>query len=235
MADEELKKLPPEERIKKLKELEKKKKEEIEEAQKGIRDSESELSERRKWIEKVPMPEFAREDLENLSVDAQKILQQTRGIQNKEKIRRDKDSDNQETEEKDKKEKSSRKGKSALEETLNREQPGLFREGPPNDYGTSGTAFSAGYKPMSKMDLLGISKEITNIYQAVEERGYMTGLEQKRVSYALSEVERRIEAVEEGEYKGFNEQVADAANMIQAIGKSIYHSGKSGSNKMYQN
>ncbi|MBI2112680.1 hypothetical protein HYT52_04050 [Candidatus Woesearchaeota archaeon] len=230
MADEEMKRLPPEERIKKLKELEKKKKEEIEEAQKGIKDSESELRERRKWVEKVPIPEFAREDLENLSEDAQRILQQHRGISRERETFKEKDS-----EKKEKSEKSSRRSASALEETVDKEKVKLPQGALQTEYGTPGMAFAVSYKPMSQMDIMGISKEVKTIYQAVEERGYMTGLEQKRVSYALSEVERRIEAAEEGEYKGFNEQVAQAANLIQAIGKSIYHSGKSGSNSMYRN
>src|SRR3989338_11521327 len=83
MAEDDIKKLPPEERIKKLKELEKQRKKEIEEAQKKIKESEDELRERRKWKEKVPIPEFAQEGFGGLSEEAKDILKQHRGVKEK--------------------------------------------------------------------------------------------------------------------------------------------------------
>ena len=82
MADENLDNLPPEERIRKLKEMEKKRKQEIEDAQKKIKESEAELTERFKWKEKVPLPEFAQDDLRGLSEEAREILQH-RGVSKK--------------------------------------------------------------------------------------------------------------------------------------------------------
>ncbi|MFH1276058.1 MAG: hypothetical protein ABIH82_03025, partial [Candidatus Woesearchaeota archaeon] len=206
------KNLPPEDRIKKLKELEKKRKKESEEAQKVIKDSESELTERRKWTDRVPMPEFAREDFENLSEDAKQILEH-RGVSGKIKLVEEKKSDIKII---------NRDIASSLEETVSKERVQM----PQNvqaEYGIPGGFQEQAYKPLSQLDMMGISKEVKNIYQAVEERGYMTGEEQKQVGYALSEVEKRLGAVEEGEYKGFNEKTAEAANLIKAIGSRMYH------------
>lgn len=82
---EDLRSLPPEERIRKLKELEKKRKKEIAEAQENIRESEEEIKDRLKWLDKVPMPEFAQEDLEGLSEEARQVLKERKGIKEKKK------------------------------------------------------------------------------------------------------------------------------------------------------
>jgi hypothetical protein len=60
MADEmdELKKLSPEERLAKLKEIEEKSKKEIAEAQKLIQESEGEIEEKKKFEDKVPIPQL---------------------------------------------------------------------------------------------------------------------------------------------------------------------------------
>jgi len=71
---EDLKKLPPEERLKKLKELEQKKKQEIDEAQKLIKESETEITEQRKWKEKVPIPQVAVEDSQSMSVEEKQMI-----------------------------------------------------------------------------------------------------------------------------------------------------------------
>ena len=80
MSDIDLSKFPPEERIKKLKELEKKKKEEIAQARKEIKESEDELTERQKWTDKVPIPQFAQEDLVGLSNEAKEMLKASRQL-----------------------------------------------------------------------------------------------------------------------------------------------------------
>ena len=88
MTVNDLKKLSPEERIKKLKELEEQKKKEIEQqkndieqdkkeiedVEKEIKNAQGELNEKRKVKEKVPIPEFAKEDLEWLSEEGKQIL-----------------------------------------------------------------------------------------------------------------------------------------------------------------
>ncbi|MFC1801522.1 hypothetical protein ACFLZB_03580 [Nanoarchaeota archaeon] len=70
MADEmdDLKKLSPEERLAKLKEIEEKSKKEIAEAQKLIQESEGEIEEKKKFEDKVPIPQLIAH--ENISLEA---------------------------------------------------------------------------------------------------------------------------------------------------------------------
>lgn len=86
MADVDLKNFPPEERVKRLKELEEQKNKEIEEAKKLIKESEEEIIERRKWKDKVPMPEFVSGSLEGLSTEVKDILKTERGLNENQKI-----------------------------------------------------------------------------------------------------------------------------------------------------
>ena len=62
-----LKELHPKDRLKKLKEMKEKKEQEIAEAQKKIKESEAEITERQKYLDKVPIPELMQEDLAGLS------------------------------------------------------------------------------------------------------------------------------------------------------------------------
>ncbi len=228
-SKEELKNLPPEERIKKLKELERQRKKEIEEAQKIIRDSEKEITERIRWNQKVPIPEFAQEEVLGLGEEGKEILRQKGVRLVEEKIKVNKSNDKEDN---DKIGISIKRGSSDLEDAVS-ESKGLPSAQGNVQYGPQEQqAFGVAYKPLSQLDIKGISSEIKNIYQAVEQRGYITGQEQKLVGYALSEVERRLEDADAGRYKGFTEEVAEAASLIQRIGKQMYHAG--GSNRMYQ-
>jgi hypothetical protein len=69
MADDDLKNLPPEERIRKLKEIEEKKKKEIKDAQDEIKRSEDEIIEMEKWNEKVLLPDIVENDFLKKSPD----------------------------------------------------------------------------------------------------------------------------------------------------------------------
>ncbi len=82
MADEikDLKKLSPEERIRKLKEIEEKSKKEIVEAQKLIKQSAEEIEEKKKFEEKVPIPQLIAEEERTLeSVEEKEMLEAQRG------------------------------------------------------------------------------------------------------------------------------------------------------------
>ena len=138
MADEDLKKLPPEERIKRLKELEQKRKKEIEDAQTQIRESEQELSARKRWVEKVPIPEVIKEDLEGLSEEGKQLL----------KVHKGKAVEKKEVEE-EKKPSVPRGKASALEETVAREKIELPPEALGMEYGAkSAPAFAVSYHPL---------------------------------------------------------------------------------------
>jgi len=70
----ELKKLIPEARLKKLKEIEEKSKKEIEAAQKLIKESEAEITEKKKFEEKVPIPQLTIEGEKGLESKEEKEM-----------------------------------------------------------------------------------------------------------------------------------------------------------------
>src|SRR3989338_9330671 len=208
MAEEDLKKLPPEERIKKLKELEKKRKKEIEEGQKVIQESEQELTDRQKWAEKVPIPEFAQENFSGLGEDAVRILEQRRGVlRNKEVSVGDKEKSGE-------KEKP-RSEASDLEETVARDQTRLAAEANVQYGVPAQQAFGEAYKALHDLtskEILGI---VENIYQAQGNRGYVLPNERELLGRSLYEADRRREAINEGNYAGSIDEAVQATSLIQ--------------------
>ncbi len=230
MADENLKKLPPEERIRKLKELEKKKKQEIEEAQKEIRDSQNEITEKKKWIEKVPIPEVAQEDLEGLSAEGKQLLKTHKGA--KEKSKED-SSEKGETEEKErKKEKPPARGTSKLEETLWQEKAARRPEAMNVEYGASTKppfpGISGEYKPLSQQPTMNLYQEMNLVKQAIEEKGYISRADERKAEYLSGIVEERMKGADRGTYS-FTEETARAASLTQRLGHSIRNAYQRGS------
>jgi hypothetical protein len=210
--EDSMRDLQPEDRIKKLKALETKRKKEIFEAQKVIKDSEKEISDRNKWKEKVPIPEFAQDDLANLSEDAKRILEAHRGVRIKET----------------KEEELVKSIKSDLEQTVELEKVRLpqganVEYGPPGSAG-SGVAYGSMHDLSSK-EILGV---VENIYQAREERGYMLPGEKELVGKSLYEAEKRQEAIKEGNYAGSIDEAVAATSLIQKKAGQMYHAGKAG-------
>jgi len=232
MAEDELKDLPPEERIKKLKEFEEKKKKdiknqrflgsfrdyekskkEIDTARKLIQESETELSDKEEYKTKVPIPEMAKKDLSGVSKGAQEILK-AKGLQEK-KVEEDEDVDEKEKGVEDLVS-GEEKGED-LETTLSKERVDLPLEMLNSEY-----ALQLSRQPMDK-----IYQEIKDISQAVEDKGYVNREEERRVEYLSSAVEKKVEAADAGAYS-FTEQVATAASMSRSIGKKIRGMYKSG-------
>lgn len=205
MADDDIKKLNPEDRVRKLKEIADKKKKEIEEAQKEIKEAEVELSEKLKKKERVPIPEVAKEDVEGLSETAQAILKEQRGISSKKAVSKEDDLD----------EKNNLalevKGKErdiSLEETVMQEKVRFH---------TANVDYS---QQLSQKPMAHLYQEMTAINKAVEDKGYINPSEQQRVQYLTSAVEKKLEAVEAGIYS-LNEEVARAALLTQQLGGSL--------------
>jgi len=216
MPEEDLKKLPPEERIKRLKELEQKKKKEIEDAQKQIKESEKELSEKVKTKQKVPIPEVAVENLKNLSDAEKDIVKQHRGFTEKKK-------DDEEISDKT----SKPKRKENLEDTLGGEKAPRVSEHQFGDY----------IARLSQQPVKDLYAEMSRINHAVADKGYINAAEERRVEYLNSAMERKLEDVNAGKYS-FTEDVAQSASLIQQIGSSlrdVYQRGKGRkSNEMYR-
>lgn len=200
MAKENLENLPPEERIKKLKELEKKRKQEIEEAKKKIKESESELTARDEWIRKVPIPQISQEDLAGLSKEGKEILAVHKGVKEKKEV--------EDTVEEKVIEKT--KDNFADLEALARENLNISPE----------FMQSAYTQHLSQQPMNDIYHEIKDIHKTVEEKGYISKEEERKVEYLASAVEKKVEDAESGKYS-FTEDVAKAANLTRAIGAKL--------------
>lgn len=217
--------LPPEERIRKLKELEKERRKELAEAQEKIRESEEEIRERRKWLEKVPLPEFAKEDLEGLSEEAKQVLKERKGIKEKKKEDRREPEEREEVEETEEIEEvknvkrdvgrvgtARRSGKVSLEETLARERTELPSEVRAVEY----DLHLASRRPMQE-----IYRELAGIREEAKERGYVTGEQAWRAEYLAGAIEEKFRSAEEGRYTDFTQEVAEKGILSQEIASKV--------------
>ena len=196
---ENLKDLSPEERIKKLKKVEAEKKKEIESAQKMLRESEQEITQREEWKRKVPIPQIAVERTEGMSEAEKEILGSHKDLKDKE------------VESKKPKEKIIQEEES-LEESIAKEKINLAPELMQSDY----TA-KLSQEPMDKL-----YNEMKDIYNRVEESGYLSSDDQRKVQYISAATEVKMES---GEYS-LTEKVAMAANLTKKIGTGLmYHRG----------
>ncbi|MBU0459400.1 MAG: hypothetical protein KKH52_04880 [Nanoarchaeota archaeon] len=204
MADD-LEDLPPEERIKRLKELEKKRKQEIVEAQQQIRESENELKDRLKWKEKVPIPEFAQDELIGLSEEAKEILVRDRGIRKQFE---------------DVEEVPLVKEGASLEEALGGEE---LMEIPPE-------VLNADYtRHLSQEPVKSLYAEMAQLQESVEQKGYMSSEDERKVEYMMGAVERKRE-----EGYSFSEDAARAASVTQQIGANLRNVYKSSQSDVYR-
>ncbi len=222
MTKDELKGLPPEERIRQLKELEKKKKQEIEEAQKLIRESEQELDERQKWKEKVPIPEVAKEELEGLSEEGKVLLKVHKGLKDK------KTAESEEKEETAEVPVSRRGRRESLEETVAQEQ--LIAQQAQNvEYGLRpGRPLDVDYTArLSQRPVEQLYQEVTGIRREAEEKGYLSREDVRRAEYLTGAIEEKFRAADEGKYS-FTQETARAASLTQQVGmelQSLYKKG----------
>ncbi len=229
---DELKGLPPEERIKKLRELEAKKKKEIEEAARLIRESEDELTDRRAWEEKVPIPEVAQEELTGLSVGAKDILKVQGRVQEKQEVVEDPE----ETKEAVEKEERS------LEDTVEAEVVSKSNElqnvqyGFPQDLAhpqaNAEYAMRLSYMPAEEL-----RDRVEAVRASVQDRGYMTHEEQNFVMAAYAASENKERAVQEGKYSMIEEAAQATSLIAQTTGRLLdqaYHARQEEHRTQYQ-
>lgn len=208
MAKDELKNLPPEERIKKLKELQEKRKKEIAEAREQIIESETELTERRKWEDKVPIPELAQEDLVGLSEEAKEILKQQKGLKEKAEPEDESASEEKTTE-------------VSLEETLGKEEIAMpRREQALQQDIQQEQAIAAAYQPFSEKPIGELYQAAAALQETVVEKGYVSLSDEQEAEYLTGVIEDRIRASEEGKYS-FTEDTAKAASFIKSVGSNV--------------
>ena len=192
----EIKKLSPEERIKKLKEIEEENKKEINEAEKLIKDSIKEINIKEE-IRDLPIPQIKAVDIESLfspeekEVFAAKRYKESRHVE-------------EETTEK------------PLEETVEQEKPEITKEE---------LAAHAHYQILAnelrREPTENVVQELENIYQQAREGARITG-EQMTRAYAANVVAReRQQEIESGTYGRIDEQVSNQLNIARQIFKSI--------------
>jgi hypothetical protein len=211
MAKDDLKNLHPEDRIKKLKKLEAEKKKEIAEAEKEIKKSQDEITQRRKWVDKVPIPEFARENLEGLSEEGKTILKQ-KGV--KEKIENDV-------------EVPQRKKEISLEESVAQEEVNIPKGHVDVQYGPPGQAAEVRYGIQSERPMKDLYTEAVELKQAIDVKGYVSKADEKKAQYLSSVAQERIGG---GTYS-FTEDTRRAGSLTQMIGASIRNEYQSHSRK----
>ena len=171
MSKDELKDLPPEERIKKLKELEKKKKKEIAEAQKLLQDSQKEISDREDWQRKVPIPQVASEEAITLSAAEKEVLITHKDIKEK-KVKKEKQ--------------TAKKEELSLEDTVFMEKAELPPELLASDYAAK----------LSQEPMQNLYQEMSSIYKSAEEQGYMSPEQQRKADYISAATEKKLEDIE---------------------------------------
>ena len=211
MADiEELKKLSPEERLRRLKELEKKRKVEIEEAQKLMKQSEAELDQQRKLQEKIPIPQLISEQMETLTTGEEREMFRSHRFLGRraEQERRKRPKTKEET----------------LEETLEKEAP--RREMPTER--AYGAILELSQKPV---------EYFASVFQEFEQKMYDAGgmenlpkEDRLHFEYASRGWDKKLEDIEAGRYEPTKEAFKETVltERIRDKLQSMYRSQASG-------
>lgn len=201
---DELKKLPPEERIRRLKEIEEEDKKELEEAKKLIAESEVEADEEQKNVREMPIPQMRAIDIDSLFSPEEK--QMFREKRPSEAVKR-----------KDEGEKRpKRKEIVALEETVLGEIPRITQ---------AEIEMQRQY-----IQQLATERPATDIYQGLtslareaHDKGYLNQEEQGRLYALYNAAFEKNRALQEGEYnanKTSAERITDALDLFKALKKN---------------
>ena len=212
--DDKLKNLPPEERIKKLKELEEKKKKEIAEAEKLIKESEKEMTGRDEWLRKVPIPEVGKEDFIGLGVEGKELLKVHRGVSEKVETEENPEEIN----------KRATKEQDSLEETISHEEIKPIQD---VQYDISHEQLNLIYK-LSEEPVAHLYTEMRDLNSQVEEKGYATREEVDRAQAIGSALEKRIDTA----YSGTpTEEVAARTQSTAQMSREVLNMYKGGAGK----
>ncbi len=193
-----IKKLSPEERIKRLKKIEEENKKEINEAEKIIKDSIREIDVKEK-IKDLPIPQIKAVDIESLFSPEEKEVFAAK---------RYKDLRVRHVEEET--------AEIPLEETVEQEKPEITKEELEAHRQYQILANKLRREPTEN-----VVQELENIYQQAREGTGITG-EQMTRAYAANVIAReRQQEIESGIYGRIDEQVSNQLNIARQIFKSI--------------
>ncbi len=226
--EDSISKMQPEERIEKLKKLEKEKKKEIAQMEVIIKESEKELSEKRKFTDKVPIPQVASEDRVGLSEDGRLVLKNLRGAQ---PVKPLPTSDISAPRKAGKKEEE--EGSGTLEQTVARE-PIRERDLPhPSlqqywlEAQRAPAAFDSAYVAhLKQTPAVDLYREMSVIGGLVAQKGYATSDEVRRAETIAGAMEEKLHDMRSGRYSSFSEDVAKAASVTASLGSKIRNAYK---------
>ena len=196
---DDLKRLPPEERLKKLQEIADQHKKEIQEAQELMKLSEDELAERDKKLEQVPIPQIEAVDIDQLFTDAEKEAWATRRFEDgklaKDRKKRsgleEETEDNQsETEDSEETEDAER----SLEEELE---------------GVQGLRTSE-QQYLSNLTAEQLEDQVYQIQQQYKETGDLNEEQAEKLTNLYQESRSRAEQLASGQYEG-NQELAKSS------------------------
>ena len=192
----EIKKLSPEERIKKLKGIKEKNKKEINEAEKLIKDSIREINIQEE-IKDLPIPQIKAVDIESLFSPEEKEVFATKRYENARQSHVEEET-----------------AEMPLEETVEKEKPDITKEE------------LEAQKQYQILELRrepteNVVQEIENIYQQVRETGGVTGEQMTRAYAANVIAEERQREIERGTYRRISEEISDQLSIAKQIFNSI--------------
>ncbi|MBT3297668.1 hypothetical protein HN385_01995 [archaeon] len=218
--------LNAEERLAKLKKLKEEKEKEIVEAKKLIFDTEEEISSKKIFEEKVPIPQVAAENVKNLS-ESEKLV-----VMTQRQISKNESDDEDDEDKKNDKNKSIKSGleektksfglKDSLEETVSSEQinPELMQKINPTSYGAS-------VEDLSQIPITQLYDEVKGIYETGVEKGYFSEQENRNIRYINQAIDQKMNDVEQGSYT-LTEEVAKTAILSKEIAEKVNVLYKSG-------
>ena len=200
MSDiDEIKNLPPEERLLKIKEIQEKHKKEIEEAQKLMRMSEDEIEHKKRELEHIPIPQVRAVDIDQLFSEGERQVFATARFS---------DSGLSKKLKKDEKEGKKEAEPENLEESV-ADAPRLKRDREERQYIAH---LSAGQ----------LNNEVAYLRDQRNDHGYLTGEQQERLHMLYDEGRDRVEMIHENRYHGDRNQ---AEEQLNAMYKSLKHLG----------
>lgn len=190
----EIKKLSPEERIKKLRDVEEKNKKEIEEAEKLIKDSIREINVKEE-IKDLPIPQIKAVDIESLFAPEEKEVFAAKRYKDFRHVE-------EETTE------------MPLEETVEQEKPEITEKE---------LEAQRQYQilELRREPTENVVQEIENIYQQVRETGRVTGEQMTRAYVANVIAEERQREIERGTYRRISEEISNQLGITKQIFNSI--------------
>lgn len=194
----EIKKLSPEERIKRLKKIEEKNKKEIDEAEKIIKDSVREINIKEE-LRDLPIPQIKAVDIESLFAPEEKEVFATKRY----KDLRVRPAEEETTE-------------MPLEETVEQEKPKITKEELEAHRQYQILANELRREPTEN-----VVQELENIYRQARDGSRVTG-EQMRMVYVADVVAReRQEEIRRGTYGRMDEEISNQLDIARKISKFI--------------